>query len=134
MAWERVVALLALGLGALAWVFSFGLPRTEGPGPELFPRILGTVLILGGIGQLLSRGKATQGKPLKGWLRALLLLLLLLLAPSVVPHLGLATSAALIASLGALLAHEPLSRSLVLAFFTWALVYLVFVHILGVPL
>lgn len=38
MVWERLVEVLAAGLGVLAWVLSLDLPKAQGPGPELFPR------------------------------------------------------------------------------------------------
>ncbi|GAB5602200.1 hypothetical protein FJNA_07250 [Thermus sp. FJN-A] len=133
MAWERVVALLALALGAAALGLSFGLPQAQGPGPELFPRLLGVVLLFAGAGELLLTKPGKRREGLAGWGQGLVLLLLFLVAPTLVSRLGLAPTAALAAGLGAFLAQESLLRSLLVALFTWFLAYMVFVRLLGVP-
>jgi putative tricarboxylic transport membrane protein len=131
MPWGRLTALLALALGLAAWVLSLGLPRSEGPGPELFPRVLGTVLVLGGLALLRQREDPAPLGP--GWPRVLGLALLFLLAPGLLPRLGLAWAAALLAGTAALLYREPWPRGALVALFTWLLVYWVFVRVLGVP-
>lgn len=135
MAWERLVSLLALGLGILAWILSFDLPRTQGPGPELFPRVLGTVLVLAGLALFLfpSRGASLPAGKEGGSWRVPALLLLFLATPMLIPRLGLAPSAAVVASLATLVYGETWPRALLVGLGIWALTYLVFVHLLGVP-
>lgn len=133
MIFERINALLALGLGLLAWGLSFGLPRAEGPGPELFPRILGTALILGGLGLLLTPASTHPG-PLPGWPRAVILLALTLASPLLLTHIGLALTAALLAGVGTLLAQEGVRRALWAALVLYLFVVWVFGRLLGVPL
>ncbi|WP_018112296.1 tripartite tricarboxylate transporter TctB family protein [Thermus igniterrae] len=134
MVWERLAALLGLGLGVLAWVLSSGLPKADGPGPELFPRILGTVLVLAGLYLFLApaRGPNPAGEGSGGW-KAGLLFLLFLASPLLVPRLGLAPSAALVAGLATLVYGETWPRALLVALGIWALAYGVFVRLLGVP-
>lgn len=135
MVWERLVGVLAAGLGVLAWVLSLDLPKAQGPGPELFPRILGTALLLGGLYLAWARSEGSppsQGAGRAG-VKAALLLLLFLLAPSLLPRLGVAPTTALMAGVGTLLAGEGLARALAAALALGALAYLVFVRLLGVP-
>lgn len=137
MLWVRVGALLALILGALAIGLSFSLPKGEGPGPELFPRILGLALILAGGWLTFHPGSEEPGKEsgerLTGWAQALLLCILFLLTPMAVPRLGLGVSAALVGGLTAWLQGEPWPRILGVAGVLWLLSYLVFTRLLGVP-
>lgn len=137
MLFVRIVAGVALILGALALGLSFGLPKGEGPGPELFPRILGLTLILAGGWLGIQPGSAELGEESKekliGWIRALLFCLLLLLTPLAVPRLGLGTSAALVGGLAAWLHGESWTRILGVAGVLWFLNYLIFIRILGVP-
>jgi len=132
MTWERLVAVLALVLGGLALVLSLSLPKTQGPGPELFPRILGAVLVLAGMRQLFQTGTSRLQEGLESLPLSLKLFLFFLAAPLLVPRIGLAPSAALAAGLGAFLAGESLLRSLLVAVFTGLLAYCVFVRLLGV--
>ena len=131
--WERVTALLALGLGALALYLSRSLPQMEGgyPGPALFPSILGVVLLLSGAGLWWEgrRGKAgLQG----GEGRVLLALLGLALAPWLLKQVGLSLTAGLYALAGAwLLGTRPLG-ALLTGGVVAILVYLAFQRILGV--
>ncbi|WP_024119634.1 tripartite tricarboxylate transporter TctB family protein [Thermus thermophilus] len=135
MVWERLVGVLAAGLGVLAWVLSLDLPKAQGPGPELFPRILGTALVLGGLYLAWARSEGPPPSQAAGraGVKAALLLLLFLLAPSLLPHLGVAPTTALMAGTGTLLAGEGLARALAAALALGALAYLVFVRLLGVP-
>lgn len=135
MVWERLVGVLAAGLGVLAWVLSLDLPKAQGPGPELFPRILGTALVLGGLYLAWTRSEGPPPSQAAGraGVRAALLLLLFLLAPSLLPRLGVAPTTALMAGAGTLLAGEGLARALAAALALGALAYLIFVRLLGVP-
>lgn len=135
MVWERLVEVLAAGLGVLAWVLSLDLPKAQGPGPELFPRILGTALVLGGLylAWARSEGPPPSQAARRAGVKTALLLLLFLLAPSLLPRLGVAPTTALMAGAGTLLAGEGLARALAAALALGALAYLVFVRLLGVP-
>ncbi|BCZ87965.1 tripartite tricarboxylate transporter TctB family protein [Thermus thermophilus] len=135
MVWERLVGVLAAGLGVLAWGLSLDLPKAQGPGPELFPRILGTALVLGGLYLAWARSEGPPPSQAAGraGVKAALLLLLFLLAPSLLPRLGVAPTTALMAGAGTLLAGEGLARALAAALALGALAYLVFVRLLGVP-
>lgn len=75
MVWEKVVGVLAAGLGVLAWALSAGLPKAEGPGPELFPRVLGTALVLGGLYLLWEKAEGPRIRLGRAWLPVLLLTL-----------------------------------------------------------
>jgi len=136
MLWARIGALLSLILGTLAIGLSFGLPKIEGPGPELFPRILGLTLVLAGGWLAFHSGDEEakeSGEKLIGWAQALLLSLLFLFAPMTVSQLGLGVSAALAAGFTTWLCGESWLRTLVVAGVLWLFSYLVFTRLLGVP-
>ncbi|GAA5335682.1 MULTISPECIES: tripartite tricarboxylate transporter TctB family protein [Thermus] len=133
MGWGNLVGVLAAGLGTLAWVLSLGLPKAEGPGPELFPRVLGTALVLGGLYLLWEKAEGLRIRLEGAWLRVLFLTLLFLLAPALVPRAGIALATAIAAGVGTLLAGEGWYRALLTALGLWLLAYGVFVRLLGVP-
>ncbi|AEV16362.1 hypothetical protein TCCBUS3UF1_13200 [Thermus sp. CCB_US3_UF1] len=133
MAWERWVGGLAAGLGLLTWSLSFSLPKAEGPGPELFPRVLGTVLVLGGFYMVWARPQAHPRIPKRAWPRVALFLLLFVLAPLLLPRLGVVSTTALVAGTGAFLAGEGWLKALLVALSLGLLTQWVFVRLLGVP-
>ncbi|APD08333.1 MULTISPECIES: tripartite tricarboxylate transporter TctB family protein [Thermus] len=133
MVWEKVVGVLAAGLGVLAWALSAGLPKAEGPGPELFPRVLGTALVLGGLYLLWEKAEGPRIRLGRAWLPVLLLTLFFLLAPTLVSRTGVALATAIAAGVGTLFAGEGWPRALLTALALWLLAYGVFVRLLGVP-
>ncbi|GAA6756847.1 hypothetical protein Thermus77420_23230 [Thermus thalpophilus] len=133
MRWERLVGVLAAGLGMAAWGLSFGLPRAEGPGPELFPRLLGTALVLAGLYLAWEKPKEAPSSHGRNGVRVALLLLLFLLAPAMLPRIGVAPTTALMAGTGAFLAGERFVKAMATAAALGLLAYWVFVRLLGVP-
>lgn len=138
--WELLVSLLVLALGSLALLLGSRFPRTEEGylGPGLFPTLLGTVLILASLGLILSNlrkpGLLQSLEPdlLTRLLPVLALLSGLLLAPWLVPRLGLLLTTALFSMLTALLLGARWAEALFLGGFMMGFVYLVFVLLLGV--
>ncbi|MCS7195191.1 MAG: tripartite tricarboxylate transporter TctB family protein [Meiothermus sp.] len=131
--WERTAALLAVVLGVLALLLSRGLPQMEGgyPGPALFPSILGTVLLLSGLG-LWWQGRRAPARLQGGEGRVLLALLGLALAPWLLGRLGLSPTAGLYAAAGALLLGVRPRGALLTGGGVALLVYLIFQRFLGV--
>lgn len=132
-AWERVVALLAVALGALALFLSRSLPQMEGgyPGPALFPSLLGLMLLLSGL-ELLWQGRRATGRLQGGEGRVLLTLLGLALAPFLLEWVGLSLTASIYAVIGTLLLGLRPALALVTGGVVALLVYLVFQRFLGV--
>ncbi|GIW26411.1 tripartite tricarboxylate transporter TctB family protein [Meiothermus sp.] len=131
--WERVAALLAVALGALALLLSRGLPQMEGgyPGPALFPSILGVVLLLSGLG-LWWQGRRARARLQGGEGLVLLALLGLALAPWLLGRLGLSPTAGFYAAAGALLLGVRPGVALLTGGAVALLVYLFFQRFLGV--
>lgn len=132
-AWERVVALLAVALGALALFLSRSLPQMEGgyPGPALFPSLLGLLLLLSGLG-LLWQGRRAKGRLQGGEGQVLLALLGLALAPLLLERVGLSLTASLYTVVGTLLLGVRPGGALLTGGVVALLVYLVFQRFLGV--
>ncbi len=133
MLWDRILALVSLILGGLSLALSTTFPRGQGPGPELFPSILGMTLVMFSVILLLNPSPDRHEENSKGWLSLALVLVFFALSPTLVTHLGLAVAAALGAASVSLLLKEPLARLLVTSLIVWLLGQYIFVRWLGIP-
>lgn len=141
-AWEFLVSLVAIGLGIAAWVLSSDFPRTDEGylGPALFPRILGSVLVLAGLGVIwpnLRRAGLVQAFRQEAGMHlwpVLLLVLVLAFSPWLVSKVGLLATAAGVAVLAARLLEARWIQILGMAVVFVVFIYLVFGLLLRVSL
>ena len=141
-AWEFLIALVAVGLGLTAWVLSNEFPRTDEGylGPGLFPKILGSVLVVSGLALAwpgLRRpglGQAFRAEAGMHLWPMLLVLVVLAFTPWLISKVGLLTTAVGVAVLAAFLLEARWKQVLVMAVIFGAFIYLVFGLLLRVTL
>lgn len=142
--WELGLSLFLIFLGIAVWVLSASFPRLDdgAPGPSLFPRVISTGLIVGGVVLALSAIKDLRSRldtlpflhSRTGLFKVLATVAITAAVPFLMPFITLVGGAAVAATLFTLLIGGDLPRSLGVGVVTAVMVYGVFGRLLGVPI
>ena len=142
---DQMSGILFLLFGIIIWIYTRNFPDLEEgyPGPALFPRLIGSGFILGGIILVITpfiSSKVTDDSDEKSHFSLLNLGKLVIglfitgLYPFIQPYLGFIGSISLIGfAIGFLLKVKPWLAALV-ALSCTLIVYFLFTYLLGVPL
>ncbi len=129
---------LVLLLGLIIFLTSMDFPSLpEGhPGPGLFPKIMGILIMVAGLGLFFTRQKEAVIE-LRTSRQAIFvtgILLAVCIFPFVKDHLGFFPTLFLSVALVAILLQSIWWRAIILSAITCALIYLLFTQLLKVPL